>query len=209
MRTTISLFLLSLSISLPALAVETFDLGLPEDLPRPSSSIRAPASSLDEEFEVSKSPYESAFTSYHSKQSSDDEVVDQSDAWRKNQEKPDSFDLDTMTYNEKIQPSAVSAKDRKALVMQTISRYYPELKACYQEGLRRNSSMKGKVVVGWSMDKNGQVVGAEMQSSQLKNEGVEKCMLGRMSNWRFPPQAKLQGSSDRMTYTFQFVPEKD
>lgn len=112
-------------------------------------------------------------------------------------------------HDAEVIPSAVSAKDRKAMIMQTISQNYPDLKTCYHDGLRRNSDMRGKVTMGWAMDPQGRVSGAEVQTSQLNNKQVEKCMVERLSNWRFPQQAKLQGSKDRMTYTFQFVPERD
>jgi len=103
--------------------------------------------------------------------------------------------------------TGTSAKDRKAMVLQTISRNYPELKRCYNEGLKTNANMKGKVVMGWAMDAQGRVLDVQIQTSQLNNKSVEKCMVDRLSSWRFPRQAKMQGAKDRMTYTFQFIPE--
>lgn len=103
--------------------------------------------------------------------------------------------------------TGTSAKDRKAMVLQTISRNYPELKRCYNEGLKTNANMKGKVVMGWAMDPQGRVLDVQVQTSQLNNKSVEKCMVERLSSWRFPRQAKMQGAKDRMTYTFQFIPE--
>lgn len=273
------------------MAADTFDMALPDEQPGgpnsggfvdsfqkdlgsssssskksydSSTSYQAPSAPAVEE-EGPKGAYESAFTSYRSKKASDDEVVDQNDAWRTNQDKADNFDVENLSYSApakskqpvkaqartkaqpkqqvsqqrapasvdeipmpegmdlaseldrqpaavqdaEISPSPVSAKDRKAMIMQTISQNYPDLKTCYHDGLRRNSDMKGKVVMGWTMDTQGRVSGAEVQTSQLNNKQVEKCMVERLSNWRFPRQAKLQGSKDRMTYTFQFVPEKD
>lgn len=105
--------------------------------------------------------------------------------------------------------SPVSGKQRRDLILRTISENYSDLKSCYREGLRKNSQMKGKVVMGWAMDPQGRVLAAEVQTSQLKNKQVEKCMVDRLSGWRFPRQAKAQGTKDRMTYTFQFVPENE
>jgi hypothetical protein len=285
MRTTASLFIFSLLFTVTSRAADTFDMALPDENHGQSSSgfvdsfqkdggsnsssksYQEPAASAFEE-EAPKGTYESAFTSYRSKKSSDDEVVDQADAWRAGQEKPDNFDVENLNYSapasaksapraqarakaqpkqravssrapasttvdeipmpegadigSEIQrtaasapeatdvgPAPVSAKERKAMIMQTISDNYGDLKSCYHDGLRRNSEMKGKVVMGWAMDPQGRVSGAEVQTSQLNNKQVEKCMVERLSNWRFPRQAKLQGSKDRMTYTFQFVPERD
>lgn len=104
---------------------------------------------------------------------------------------------------------SLSAKERRALILRTIADNYRDLKACYHEGLRKKSDMKGKVVLGWSMDNLGRVSGVEVQSSQLKNQQVEKCMTERLAGWRFPRQAKIAGSKDRMTHTFHFVPENE
>ncbi|WP_413287966.1 AgmX/PglI C-terminal domain-containing protein [Bdellovibrio sp. HCB337] len=103
----------------------------------------------------------------------------------------------------------VSAKERKEHILRTISDNYRDLKTCYHDGLKKKSEMKGKVVMGWAMDAQGRVSGVEVQTSQLHNKDVEKCMVDRLSGWRFPRQAKLASSKDRMTYTFHFVPEKD
>jgi len=288
MRTTFFIFLFSLLFTVTSWAVETFDMALPDQQQGTSSggfvdsfqndggnsssrsygsstSYQAPAAVQEEE---SKGTYESAFTSIRSKKSSDDEGVDQADAWKTNQAKPDNFDVESLSYtapapsksapsraqarvkeqpkrgggnrapasatvdevpmpvpeelgreierttaavpeSSNMGPAPVSAKERKAMILQTISDNYADLKSCYADGLRKNSEMKGKVVMGWSMDPQGRVSGAEVQTSQLNNKQVEKCMVDRLSNWRFPHQAKLSSSKDRMTYTFQFVPERD
>lgn len=283
MRTTSStLLIFSFLLATTSMAADTFEMALPEeqqsgptsggfvdsfqkDLGGSSSASskksyqQAPQAPAVEE-EAPKGAYESAFTSYRSKKSNDEEAVDQADAWKTGQDKPDNFDVENLSYSAPakskqapkvqarvraqpkhqqrapasvdeipmpegidaemdrqpaavqeadISPSPVSAKERKAMIMQTISQNYGDLKSCYHDGLRGKSDMKGKVVMGWTMDPQGRVTGAEVQTSQLNNKQVEKCMVERLSNWRFPRQAKLQGSKDRMTYTFQFVPEKD
>ncbi len=282
MRTTASFFIFTLLLTTVSWGADTFDMALPEEQPQSPSSggfvnsfqkdlggTGSSGSSADStsyqapsvpaaENEAPKGAYESAFTSYRSKKSPDEEAVDSADAWRAGQEKPDNFDVENLSYtapvpakskqtaartqarvkvqpkqqrgsgnrapasvdevdraiasipesNEVIRPG-VSAKDRKAMILQTISNNYDELKSCYHEGLRYKSGMKGKVVMGWSMDLQGRVSRAEVHASQLNDKQVEKCMVERLSNWRFPRQAKLQGSKDRMTYTFQFLPERD
>lgn len=104
-------------------------------------------------------------------------------------------------------PTYASAKDRKNMVLSTISTNYPDLKACYNQGLKKDSDMKGKVVITWDLDAEGNVFAADVENSQLKNKGVEECLVKKFSNWQFPKHAKIQGSNSRMTYTFHFVPE--
>ena len=104
-------------------------------------------------------------------------------------------------------PSYASAKDRKNMVLSTLSANYPELKTCYPHGLKKDAEMKGKVVITWDLDAEGKVFGAGVENSQLKNKSVEECLVKTFSEWHFPKQAKIQGSTSRMTYTFHFVPE--
>jgi hypothetical protein len=104
-------------------------------------------------------------------------------------------------------PTYATAKDRKNMVLSTISANYPELKSCYHQGLKKDSEMKGKVVMTWDLDAEGKVFAADVENSQLKNKGVEECLVKKFSEWHFPKHAKIQGSNSRMTYTFHFVPE--
>jgi|GEM_PF-3776900 hypothetical protein len=101
----------------------------------------------------------------------------------------------------------VSAKDRKDMVMKTISRNFTSLKSCYKAGLKKNGKMEGKVVMGWDLDAEGRVVKATVDNSQLGNKEVEACMVQRFSEWDFPAAAKIKNSQGRMTYTFTFTPE--
>lgn len=105
-----------------------------------------------------------------------------------------------------VPTQAASAKDRKNMVLQTISKNYPTLKSCYQQGLKHKSDMRGKVVMTWDLDPRGKVTSAGIEDSQLNNKNVEECLVKRFSEWHFPSQAKIAGSKDRMTYTFHFVP---
>lgn len=104
-------------------------------------------------------------------------------------------------------PTYATAKDRKNMVLSTISANYPELKTCYHQGLKKDSDMKGKVVITWDLDAEGNVFAADVENSQLKNKSVEDCLVKKFSGWQFPKHAKIQGSTSRMTYTFHFVPE--
>jgi len=294
MRLTFTLFICCFLFSLTSWAGDAFEMPLPDEA-QPSSagfvnsfqsetntmsapSAAAPSHRESQPQEEDGTAYERAFSSYHSKKTSDEDK-DPSEEWQKSQAKPDSFDIDNMTFSEpaaapqpqrevrssRRAPAAagsasyrapaeenskktslndneipppegvdlnkelnaldhhdsssaseadsgggnLNAKDRKALVMRTISENYADLKGCYNDGLKKSSHMKGKVVMAWAMDVQGRVSGAEVETSQLNNKQVEQCMVDRLSSWRFPRQAKVAGSKDRMSYTFQFIPEKD
>lgn len=105
--------------------------------------------------------------------------------------------------------TSVSAKDRKEAVMRTISQHYPQLKQCYEQGLKKNSNLQGKVVFTWGIEDDGKVSAVEIQSSEINTKEVENCMTERLTAWRFPQDARLKSNKDRMTYTFHFISEKD
>ncbi len=102
---------------------------------------------------------------------------------------------------------SVSAKDRKEAVVKTISQNYPQLKQCYEQGLKKNSGLQGKVVFSWGIEDDGKVSAVEIQSSEINTKDVEKCMSERLAAWRFPQDARLKSNKDRMTYTFHFISE--
>jgi len=108
---------------------------------------------------------------------------------------------------EKTQMTEVTAKDRKDMVIKTISRNFPELKNCYKQGLKKDAKMEGKVEMAWDLDAQGKVVAAAVDKSQLGNKEVEACLVKRFSEWYFPAQAKIKNSQGRMKYTFTFTPE--
>lgn len=109
--------------------------------------------------------------------------------------------------DESVNP--VSAKERHALVMQTISENYDQLKRCYSDGLKKKPAMHGKVLMAWTMDKQGRVGEASVESSDLNNQVVEQCMTKSLASWHFPRSAKSGGSRDRMSYTFEFNQDKE
>lgn len=75
---------------------------------------------------------------------------------------------------------------KRSDIVKVIRRNIRQIRYCYERSLRRNPSLKGKVVVRWMIMASGRVKGAKVASSTLKNKRVESCLLRRVLRFRFP-----------------------
>ncbi len=57
---------------------------------------------------------------------------------------------------------------------------------CYEIGLQKKSSLRGRVLVDFSINAQGSVSSLSISSSSLHAPNVESCMLGKIKNWKFP-----------------------
>ena len=92
--------------------------------------------------------------------------------------------------------------DREAL-----ARYVKARKAaiqnCYERELKRNPSLKGKVVVRFAITPSGRVNDIEIEENSLGNEAVSSCIRTVVRTWIFPfkPEADVP-----VAYPFVFSP---
>ena len=77
---------------------------------------------------------------------------------------------------------------------------------CYERELKRNPTLKGKVVVRITVNPEGHVVNASIVSSTLNNERVERCILARIRLWKdFKPIDPSEGNvTFRQGYLFGY-----
>jgi hypothetical protein len=87
------------------------------------------------------------------------------------------------------QPQLVAAPeiDAEQTVRNTIKQSVSAFEACYQNSLRRDSRIKGRVVVFVSVQSGGTVTSARLDESTIKDEGVVSCITARLKTLRFPP----------------------
>ena len=71
-------------------------------------------------------------------------------------------------------------------IKKVVKRHLTSIKHCYEQELRRNPKMEGKVTVEVTVASTGAVSSADVLSSSLGNNQVEKCMLKTIKRWRFP-----------------------
>jgi len=107
-------------------------------------------------------------------------------------------------------PSEFSGRGSKATnrspeaIQEILLGHVPAIRYCYERELKRDPGLKGKVVVRITVSPEGAVVNAEILSSTLANERVERCMLSRIRLWKdFKPIGSAEGDvTFRQIYTF-------
>ena len=101
----------------------------------------------------------------------------------------------------------ISSADRKrneAEVYRIVSTYIGGLKYLYNNTLRKNPSLKGKITVKIVISQDGKVVKSEVVSSTLGSPELEEAIINRIYRWRF---SELNDVEDfTIDYTFDFAP---
>ncbi|HDQ45600.1 MAG TPA: energy transducer TonB [bacterium] len=77
---------------------------------------------------------------------------------------------------------------------------------CYERELKRDPSLKGKMTVRITVAPDGSVFNAEVISSTLGNDRVDRCIVSRIQLWKdFPPIDPEEGNvTFRQVYTFGY-----
>ena len=76
------------------------------------------------------------------------------------------------------------------------------VKSCYERELKKDPTLKGKIVVQFTIGPMGRVTNSKIGSSSMRNAAVGSCILGRIRSWRFP---KPEGGSVTVSYPFVFT----
>jgi len=91
-------------------------------------------------------------------------------------------------------------------IQEVLLSHVPAIRYCYERELKRNPTLKGKLVVRITVGPDGKVQNASIFSSTLNNDRVERCILTRIRLWRdFKPIDPSEGDvTFRQTYTFGY-----
>ena len=98
-------------------------------------------------------------------------------------------------------PEVDGALDRSK-VDRVIKRKTPALKACYEQALKRNPGLKGKLIIRFEINTRGRTTSISFGGS-LKSGQVESCIKKRVKTWRFP---RPDGGSVFVDYPIVFTP---
>ncbi|MBI5599352.1 MAG: AgmX/PglI C-terminal domain-containing protein [Deltaproteobacteria bacterium] len=99
--------------------------------------------------------------------------------------------------------ASLRARD-EAEVYKTVQAYIGGLKYIYNNALRKDSTLKGKVTVKIVISPDGKVAKAEMVSTTLDSSETVEAIVARITRWKFP--TLLGGEEYIITYTFDFSP---
>lgn len=78
-----------------------------------------------------------------------------------------------------------------------------DLRACYEEGLKRNPSLGGRVTVRLIIDQDGHVSSVAPECTSLPDPAVVSCMAKRFGRYQFPKPAT---GSATVIYPVMFTP---
>jgi len=85
-----------------------------------------------------------------------------------------------------------ASRDMKVL-SQILQRYQPRIKKVYEDYLKRNPDLSGKMVVKFTIEADGSVSNVVVVSNDLKDSELEREILRHVSRIKFPPASgKLQ-----------------
>lgn len=100
-------------------------------------------------------------------------------------------------------PIILGALDR-SLIDEVIKRNMNQIRYCYQRELTKNPALGGKIVIKFTIAKDGTVSAASTKTTTMNNASVESCIVGRFLRMQFP-QPK-GGGIVIVSYPFIFSP---
>ncbi|MGE4130374.1 MAG: AgmX/PglI C-terminal domain-containing protein [Bdellovibrionales bacterium] len=94
----------------------------------------------------------------------------------------------------------------RSQIQATIMRYLSQVRACYEEGLKRDQSLIGQVTMNFEINGTGNLNFARVGRSSLNDRPVESCISMKMMNWKFPEPRG--GVNVKVSYPFMLRPVK-
>ena len=76
---------------------------------------------------------------------------------------------------------------------------------CYENGLKKNPNLAGRVVINFIISESGDVISAKVHRTTLGSAEVENCVAEQIKKIKFP---KPKGGIVIVTYPFVFKTEK-
>lgn len=79
------------------------------------------------------------------------------------------------------------------------------IKSCYENALRRNRNLAGKLTVTFVVGPDGRVKSSFIKKSTITDSIMEECILNVVNRWEFP---KPKGGKEvTVNYPFSFNPQ--
>jgi len=92
----------------------------------------------------------------------------------------------------------------KDIIRRVVRAHINEIRYCYNQGLGRDASMKGRVAIQFTIGPDGTVPVAEVATSEIKDVEVGRCIAAALKRWTFP--APEGGGNVVVTYPFVLEP---
>lgn len=77
----------------------------------------------------------------------------------------------------------------KEVIRRVVRAHVGEVRACYEQGLKRDPNLKGRVTLDLRIETSGEVSSASVVEDTLTQNGVAACIAAAARRWRFPGDA--------------------
>ncbi|MBK8167705.1 MAG: AgmX/PglI C-terminal domain-containing protein [bacterium] len=84
-------------------------------------------------------------------------------------------------------PGTGSAARSNAALLAVVRRYAAGIQFCYENELKRNPGLRGKLVFSLTVDATGRVADVAVVEDALGAGAVADCALAQIRDWKFPP----------------------
>jgi outer membrane biosynthesis protein TonB len=74
----------------------------------------------------------------------------------------------------------------KVAVAGVVKAHMQNVKKCYEDELPKHPTLSGAVVLAWTVELDGRVVGTRVAKSSINNSGLETCLVDEVAQWIFP-----------------------
>lgn len=92
-----------------------------------------------------------------------------------------------------------------ASLLAVIQRYAAGIQYCYESELKRDPSLRGKLVVAMTVTASGNVAEAAVVRNTVGSDRLESCALSQIRSWKFP---SISGGLTTFQAPFVFTPPK-
>jgi len=92
-----------------------------------------------------------------------------------------------------------------SIVVRTIRTRLRAIQACYEQRLRVNPTLAGKVTVQFTIEQSGTVSAARAAENTTGDAGVADCVVNTVRRFRFNPGP--ENGSVQFAYPFVFAPQ--
>lgn len=100
--------------------------------------------------------------------------------------------------------SVVHPRRTQKAIKEVVATHRGSLDFIYKKALRNNPTLKGVVIIEFTIAANGEVAGGRIISSGVKDPSFEEQVLKRILAWKFPPLP--DSGSTVVTYPIEFSP---
>jgi tRNA A-37 threonylcarbamoyl transferase component Bud32 len=74
----------------------------------------------------------------------------------------------------------------KEVIQKFIRKHMSEVKWCYEQALRQDPTVNGKVLISFVISPLGHVLQTKIKETTMHNAGVEECLRAKVMRWKFP-----------------------